>query len=210
MSFKARDGPRTRLVPEHASMARLLFITHPEVIVDPSTDVKDWGLSTAGRERMMRFATSDAAQNIGTIWSSTEKKALEAAAILGAERRTDVKTDPMLGENDRSATGFLPPPEFERMADAFFAQPTRSILGWERAIDAQHRIHATLNRILSEGGTGDIAVIAHGAVGTLLLCRLRDVPIARAHDQPFQGHFWSATLPDMRILHGWIPIAEKA
>lgn len=194
---------------EPAPMAKLLFITHPEVIIAPSIAVEDWGLSTTGRERMKHFAESDAAQNIGTIWSSTEKKALEAAAILSAQRHLDVKTDPMLGENDRSATGFLPPEEFERTADAFFAQPTISVRGWERAIDAQHRILAAVERIRMEEGTGDIAVIAHGAVGTLLLCRLRGVPIARAHDQPFQGHFWSAALPDMRILHGWRPIAEK-
>ncbi|QZZ37288.1 phosphoglycerate mutase family protein [Nitratireductor kimnyeongensis] len=190
-------------------MANLLFITHPEVIVDPTVAVEDWRLSTTGRERMTRFAASVAAQNIDTIWSSMEKKALEAATILAAKRRIDVKTDPTLGENDRSATGFLPPEEFERVADAFFAQPTRSIRGWERAIDAQHRIHAAVQRISAEGASGDIAVIAHGAVGTLLLCKLRDEPIDRTHDQPFQGHFWSATLPDLRILHGWMPIAEK-
>ena len=43
-------------------------------------------------------------------------------------------------ENDRSATGFLEPSEFERVADEFFARPTVSIGGWERAIDAQKRI----------------------------------------------------------------------
>lgn len=35
------------------------------------------------------------------------------------------------------------------------------------------------------------------------------IPIDRAHDQPFQGHFWTATLPDMEILHHWMPIAPE-
>ena len=32
-----------------------------------------------------------------------------------------------LGENDRSATGYLPKAEFEAMADAFFARPDESV-----------------------------------------------------------------------------------
>lgn len=36
-------------------------------------------------------------------------------------------------ENDRSSTGFLPPEEFEVVADAFFAQPGVSVRGWETA-----------------------------------------------------------------------------
>jgi hypothetical protein len=32
-------------------------------------------------------------------------------------------------ENDRSATGFLPPPEFEAVADAFFVRPLESVRG---------------------------------------------------------------------------------
>jgi hypothetical protein len=34
-----------------------------------------------------------------------------------------------LGENDRSATGFLEPDVFETTADRFFAEPDRSIDG---------------------------------------------------------------------------------
>ncbi|EIM72092.1 phosphoglycerate mutase [Nitratireductor aquibiodomus RA22] len=190
-------------------MAKLIFITHPEVIVDPAIAVEDWGLSDAGRERMIRFAASDAVADIRTIWTSAERKAREAAVILNAERRTGVRTNPMLGENDRSATGFLPPAEFERTADAFFASPAKSIRGWERAVDAQARIYAAVSRIVAGHDDGDLAIVSHGAAGTLLLCKLRGIPIDRAHDQPFQGHFWAAALPDMEILHHWMPIAPK-
>jgi broad specificity phosphatase PhoE len=81
-----------------------------------------------------------------------------------------------LGENDRSATGFLPPEEFERVADQFFANPETSIRGWERAIDAQTRIVRAVERIESKGPT---AIVSHGAVGTLLYCHLAGKPIDR-------------------------------
>lgn len=35
------------------------------------------------------------------------------------------------------------------------------------------------------------------------------IPIDRAHNQPFHGHFWPATLPDMEILPHWMPIAPE-
>ena len=56
-----------------------------------------------------------------------------------------------LHENDRSATGYLPPDRFEAVADRFFAEPETSVLGWERAVDAQARIVACVARIVAAG-----------------------------------------------------------
>jgi broad specificity phosphatase PhoE len=188
---------------------RLIFITHPEVTIDPGLDVRRWSLSPAGRARMQAFARSQAVAQITAIWSSAETKAREAAAILAQTHALTVQEDEALGENDRSATGFLPPPEFEAAADAFFAHPGHSHQGWETAADAQTRIDTALRRIVSTHHGGDVAVVAHGAVGTLMLCRLMAQPITRALDQPFQGHYWTASLPDWQVLHGWQPIAPS-
>ena len=75
--------------------------------------------------------------------------------------------------------------EFEATADLFFAHPTQSIRGWERAIDAQARVVAATNRVLAlPRPPGDVAIVAHGGVGALLLCHLLGEPISRARDQP--------------------------
>lgn len=186
----------------------LLFITHPEVVVDPAIPVPRWGLSRKGHERMTAFAHSNIAASVKAVWSSAETKALEAAAILAAHLRLTPHVDEDLHENDRTATGFLPPAEFEQVADAFFAQPEVSVRGWETAAHAQARVLAALGRILAAApADGDIAVVAHGAVGTLALCHHLGVPIARSYDQPFQGHYW--TLDGGRTLHGWRSIAER-
>ena len=115
-----------------------------------------------------------------------------------------------MGENDRSATGFLPPSEFEEVADAFFAAPELSVRGWERAVDAQTRIRKAVSRIVAGHGDGDLAIVSHGAVGTLLFCALAGRGIARSFDQPFQGHVWTARLPDLVPKTGWVPIAPRA
>jgi broad specificity phosphatase PhoE len=190
----------------HRRMGSLFFITHPEVTIDPGTEVARWHLSDIGVSRMRRFARSEVVRDVSAVWASTETKAIEAAGLLAGWLGLPVSTCAALGENDRSATGFLPPDEFERMADAFIAEPGRSVRGWERAIDAQARVRAAADAIIAGHGGGDLAIVAHGAVGTLLLCSYLDRPIARSADQPAQGCYWTATLPDCRVVHVWRPI----
>ncbi|PZO78714.1 MAG: histidine phosphatase family protein [Mesorhizobium amorphae] len=190
-------------------MASLLFITHPEVVVDPATPIERWHLSPAGITRMRHFSGSPVPADVRAIWSSAETKAIEAAGILGGALGLGVQVAGDLGENDRSATGFLPPADFEATADVFFASPASSIRGWERAVDAQARICAAVARIVAGHDGGDLAIVAHGAVGTLLFCALSRHGISRSFDQPFQGHYWRAPLPDLVPEHGWVPIASR-
>lgn len=187
-------------------MAGLIFISHPEVEIDPAVPIERWGLTSIGAARMRAFAASPAAAAIAEIWSSGETKAQDAAAILAARLGLPVSVEAKLGEIDRSATGFLPRDEFEATADAFFARPLHSVRGWERAADAQTRIGAAVRRIASHRRGGDLAIVSHGAVGTLLLCALSGEAIDRRHDQPFQGHYWRAKLPDFELEHGWYTI----
>lgn len=191
-------------------MAKLIFITHPEVIIDPSIPVPRWRLSDVGIARMRDFVGSPVVSDVTSVWASTEAKAIEGAGLLAARIGLGVSVDEGLGENDRSSTGFLPPPEFEKVADEFFARPEKSMRGWERAIDAQARVRAALSRILVDHDKqGDIAIVAHGAVGTLLLFELLKQPISREFDQPFAGHYWIATIPGLTPVHAWRPIAPR-
>ena len=84
------------------------------------------------------------------------------------------------------------------------SEPERSVRGWERAIDAQARVERAVRTIVAGHGDGDLAIVAHGAVGTLLYCSLSGQPIRRSFDQPHQGHYWQATLPDLCVGVGWL------
>jgi len=190
-------------------LSTIWFITHPEVVVDPALPVPQWHLSDRGIARMRAFAASDIMRGVKAIWSSGETKAIEAAEILGQQHGLDISVMQALHENDRSATGFLPPAEFEQVADAFFARPEESVRGWERAIDAQTRIRTAFEKIAANRPDGDIAIVAHGAVGTLLWCHLSGLPISREHDQPFQGHYWAYDAKVKTVVHGWREIAPR-
>jgi broad specificity phosphatase PhoE len=67
-------------------------------------------------------------------------------------------------------------------------------------------VAASVADLLDPSGSGDVAIVGHGGVGTLLLCRLAGLPIDRAHDQPGQGHYWSYDASNRHLMHGWQPI----
>jgi broad specificity phosphatase PhoE len=182
-------------------MRRLVFLTHPEVVIDPAVPVPAWHLAPEGIAKLRRFAAAGGMEGVGAVWASTECKAIETAGILAAARGLGVRVREDLGENDRSATGYLPPPEFQRMADAFFARPEESVRGWERAVDAQARIVAAVHAAVAETPEpGDILVAAHGGVGTLLRGHLLGAPISRDLDQTSAGCWFAVALPEWRLL----------
>ncbi len=182
------------------------FLTHPQVAVDPEVDVRAWGLNPVGRARAEALADAPFLDAVTGVWSSTETKAVDTAEALSGIR--PVWRRERLGENDHSATGFMPPEEFERVADAFFAQPEASVRGWATAADEQRRIVAAVEEILAapETGDGDVVIVAHGAVGTLLLCHLLGRPITRDLDQPGQGHVFAFDRDTRAVRHTWRPL----
>lgn len=185
------------------------FITHPEVSIDAAVPVPDWPLSPVGSRRMQAAMRQPWLAAVRSVFCSAERKAMDAAAVVANHlglRRIVVEA---LGENDRSATGYLPKSEFEAVADAFFAQPDDSVRGWERARDAQHRIVDAVERAISMSvADGDIAIVSHGGVGTLFLCHLKGVAISRSEDQPGEGggNFFSFDAADRHLLSEWRPI----
>ncbi len=186
------------------------YLTHPEVMIDPNIPVTEWGLSPQGRARIERLIASRALAGTTRIVSSAERKAIDAAQPIAEALGLQVEIRPRMNENDRSATGYLPKAEFEAVADRFFAEPSQSIRGWERAIDAQSRIVAEVTEVLAQHQTGDILFVGHGGVGTLLRCWLANMPIDRRHDQPGGGGgcIFSVSLTDRKPRGGWVLLED--
>ena len=188
-------------------MSRLVyFITHPDVVIDPIIPVPRWPLSERGLARMRRLLRQPWIAQLEAIYCSTAEIVSQATSLPFHQLAA-------LGENDRSATGYLRGTEFQTTVDAFFARPHESIRGWERAVDAQARIVAAVEGIArSAPGSRPIAVIAHGGVGALFLCHLKAVPISRTEEQPGTsgGHYFLCRMPDAVLVHGWMPIDAES
>ncbi|WP_299041899.1 histidine phosphatase family protein [uncultured Tateyamaria sp.] len=163
----------------------LRYLSHPQVEIDPAVPVPDWPLNAVGHARVAALAqvARDRLGDSRSVFSSPERKARDAAMPLAQALGLSVSIAEDSGEIDRSATGFLHQTAFEATADAFFAQPDQSVDGWERATDAQNRILNSIHAMISRAPDGDMLVIGHGAVGTLLFCACARLPISRAYDQ---------------------------
>ena len=193
-------------------MPAAYFVTHSEVAIDPSVPVPEWPLSSQGIQRMRLMLDQPWIRLVRAVFTSSERKARDAAHIVADHLSLSPVVVADLGENDRSATGYLPKVEFEAVADEFFARPSESVRGWERAIDAQRRIVRAVDHVIAMPPThGDIVIISHGGVGALLLCHLKGVPISRAEDQPGAGggNAFCFEIATRRLLTGWHPIDER-
>ncbi len=182
------------------------LLTHPDVVISPDVPVPRWPLSERGLARMRIGLRQPWVHGVKAIYCSTEQKAIDGARVLAEHLSLPFTQVAGLGENDRTATGFLPPVEFEALADAFFARPEQSVRGWERAIDAQTRMVQAVEAIAdAERGTARVVIVAHGAVGTLLYCHLAGLPIARRWDQPPNrgGNYFGFSLQPRKAFGWW-------
>jgi broad specificity phosphatase PhoE len=185
-------------------MSLVRYLTHPQVNIDPAVPVPSWGLSEIGRARTEAVASTRQLSRTTQIVSSGERKAIETAEIIAAKLNVDVEVREAMHENDRSATGFLVPDEFQAVANQFFAQPQISVRGWERAVDAQLRIVREVEHVLARNRPGDVLFVGHGGVGTLLYCHYSGLAIDRTYDQPAGGgYFFSFAKDDRRVQHSW-------
>ena len=124
--------------------------------------------------------------------------------MIAASLGLAVEVRPAQGEIDRTATGYVPHARHEALADRFFASPGQSADGWETADAARARVLADLGPILAEPDNGDVLVVGHGGVGTLLLCHFSGLKPDRRHDQPPGGGcVFSVDLTTRLVLHGW-------
>ncbi|MDB6454048.1 histidine phosphatase family protein [Falsirhodobacter sp. 20TX0035] len=189
--------------------ATVCYLTHPQVLIDPQKEVRRWSLNAVGAARVAALAGRPGALSATRrIISSDETKAIETAQPLARALGVGLEVRPAMHENDRSATGFLPPAEFEAVADAFFAEPARSVRGWETAEAAQRRILAEVEGCLAGPQDGDVLFVGHGGVGTLLFCALSGLAIDRRHDQgPGGGGCWfEFDLQTRTPPRGWQPM----
>lgn len=189
-----------------------LYVSHPQVVMDPAVPVPQWRLSGRGRERAGHFAEATLAKGIRRIVSSHEVKARETAEILAAALGIGFEMLDGFEEIDRSVPGYVDAQRFEELANACFAQPEQSAEGWERAVDAQARIVAAFNAVIAAHDAREpIAFVGHGGVGTLLKSHLAGRGISRAGDQPLGGgNAYMVRLSDKMLLGDWMPFERFA
>jgi broad specificity phosphatase PhoE len=192
-------------------MTEILYLSHPEVTIDPNTPVPDWDLSGLGRRRLVAAVARGWPGRGWRIITSLETKAQQTAEVFANAFALPLHVHPEMGEVDRSATGYVSHDRHEVLADAFFANPAKGPEGWEAAEAAQARMVKALGEVLAEV-SGRLLFVGHGAVGSLLWCALTKTPISRATDQRRCGSFWAGRtdFQGFTPLHPWQALETAA
>ena len=184
-------------------MAKIYFLTHPEVNIDPNISILDWDLLDIGKSKVEQFCQNDFLKEIDFIYSSQEIKARSTAQIIGNKLNLPVKYLSNLGEIDRSSTGYLEPEKFKTTVKQFFNKSHQSILGWEKAINAQARVVKAIKQIIQLHPDQNMLISSHGGVGTLLKCFIKKVPISRNEDQKSLGNYFMFETKLWRLISDW-------
>lgn len=182
---------------------QVLYICHPEVVIDAAVPVPRWPLSAEGRAKMARLLADLPLAGLRSVWSSDEQKALDGAEILASHLGLGVHSEPLLGENDRSATGYLVQADFDIAVEAFFGAPEESYRGWETARAARDRIEAAVRDVIHRAPAGDLAIVAHGGVGALLNGVVKGAAISRATASRGYGSWFTFGRHDWQLRRDW-------
>lgn len=183
---------------------RILYLSHPEVNIDPQVSAYEWELSEQGRRRL-RAATRRGWPGRGwRLIASPEVKAQQTAEILSQAFALPLHTHPEMGAVDRRATGYVPQDQYDKLTSALFARPADGPVGWESADIASSRIMKCFQEVLAEV-SDDMIFVGHGAVGSFLWCALTKTPITRAARQRRGGSFWAGDYDSagFKPTHGW-------
>lgn len=189
-------------------MAKLYFITHPEVVIDPETLVSQWQLSDLGKKRAEFFAQAPWIPSLSVVYSSAELKAYQTAEIVTRKLHLPIHIQSKLGEIDRSSTGYVEKIELTKIVKDFFKHPDKPVKGWERAKDAQKRITKTVTDIISQYSDDNIAVFSHGMVGALLNSYFKNASIHQRYEQSQLGSYFVVETAEMKIIKDWTNIDE--
>jgi broad specificity phosphatase PhoE len=190
---------------------RILYLSHPEVKIDPQVPVPEWEISDMGRSRVLAAVAKGWPGRGWLIVASPEVKAVQTAELLANAFALPLHIHPEMGEVDRASTGYVPHARHEALADALFANLGTGPEGWESAQAASTRIVKCFEEVMAEV-YANILFVGHGAVGTFLWCALTQTPISRQQDQKGSGSYWAGDHgPDgFAPLHPWRTLEDTA
>lgn len=160
---------------------KLILVRHSLPNIVPGVPACQWTLSEEGRQRCQPLASRLAVWQPGIVVSSLEPKAIETGRLVSDELDIPFETAVGLHEHERQGTAFTTPERFQADIAVFFRQPGELVLGNETADQARERFHHAVTTVLSAHPLNTVAIVAHGTVITLFVCRVTGI-------EPFS--FW--------------------
>lgn len=151
-------------------MRTLLLIKHalPEIIKEQPAN--SWRLAEAGRQSCRALAERLKPYAPSTIITSTEPKAAETGQLAARYLGLPCEEQEDLHEHERTGVEWMGRQAFESAVRLFFRQPDELAFGRETANQARARFARAVQDTLIQYPVGNLAIVAHGTVITLLTC----------------------------------------
>jgi broad specificity phosphatase PhoE len=184
-------------------MSTLIFVTHPDVDVDPSRPRSEWTLSTKGFEELQNLIAKDFWGNIKSIFCSKEFKASQVAEKIAEVHNLKVIKIDGLEEINRESTGFLPEEKYRLAIEDFYIHPADSYKGWETAYEATERIKECVNRLVKESEDSYFVIIGHGMIGSCLSCWIKGIDPTFNEDNGISSSYITIDWDNKKIIHDW-------
>lgn len=156
---------------------RIHLVRHGRSAADPSRLAEEWALHEDAAVGANRLRGSGALPNKAAWFTSSERKAVETAALLfpGVCAVLDG-----IGEAERAAV-WLPGDEFEAAVRRSFERPDQpAVEGWEplrvtraRVVEA---VRSTVTAVTERAKDLDMVLVGHGTAWTLLVADLTGAP----------------------------------
>ena len=161
---------------------RLVLIRHANPALRSDRPPAEWGLSEAGVRRARALADRVRPGSARAVYTSTERKAVETAQLLGTAWQLPVM--PVLGlhEHERAGEPLVQASEFQRRVRALFGRPSDLVYGTETGEQARRRFQCAVATLLATD-SDDVIVVSHGTVMTLFVSKAAGV-------EPFA--FWQS------------------
>jgi len=146
--------------------ARLILVKHGQPLIEEATPRSSWSLSEAGRAAATRLAARLAAHRPDALYASSEPKAADTAAAMGAVLGLPVQIDADFGEHRADDKRFGSQDAFLADVTRLFREPNALVMGEETGTAACARFDAAVTRTARWRTP---VVVAHGRVIALWL-----------------------------------------
>lgn len=184
-------------------MAKLIYITHPQVEINANTPIDQWEISKEGYKAIERLLLLDFWQEVKQVYSSEEKKAKTVAEIVSKKFSLTYQSYKEFNELDRSSTGLLPFEEYMQAVQFTYENPKKSYKGWETLESSYYRNTKKLKKIISNNPRQTLALIGHGSAGTLIKCFIQDITPTFQEDPQKVGCYFVANLDNRGLSLDW-------
>lgn len=185
---------------------RLVLVKHAQPVLDGTAPAREWVLGRDGSVQAAALAAALRRFLPFRLASSTEPKALATARIVAAELGVAMQARAGLEELDRRTLPIMSREEHARLNARIFAEPSVPVLGRESADQAVTRFAAAVCAE-AESGTGDVVIIAHGTVISLLVARHNTVDAFSLWRGLDCASYVILQLPSLMLLEGPLHVA---